>query len=127
MRAGKLRHLLEIQNFTTSQDAGTGEEPKTFGEGSNAFGVVSGSIKTLRGRELVAAQAEFAEAEVEIGVRYLAGVNSGMRIKHDPAGCCIAGADASTVRYYNVLNVNDVEERHVEMVLTCETGLADSR
>lgn len=117
MDAGKLRHLVEIQDYTVTQDS-SGDEPKTFGEGSNAFAVVNASIRTLGGREIERAQQIFATAEVEIRTRYISGVNAGMRVKHD---------DGSVVTYYNVLNVDDVERRHVELVLLCESGYSDDK
>lgn len=128
MNAGPLRHVVEIQAATGEQDPDTGDDDKVFGEGTSAFAAgVRASIHTLRGNELFNAQQEFAEATVEIGIRYLAGVNERMRVKHDPAACCIVGADESLVRYYNILNVNDVDERHFDMLLTCSTGISATK
>jgi len=117
MKAGALRHLVEIQGYTATQDS-SGDEPKEFGEGSNAFAVVKASIRTLRGRELFAAQQIFATAEVEIRTRYIRGVTEGMRIKHE---------DGETAEYFNILNVDDVDRRHRELVMLCETGISETK
>ena len=113
MNAGELRHVVEIQDYAVAQDS-SGDDVKTWHSGSSAFATVHASIKQLRGRELLAAQTKFAEAQVEIGIRYLAGVNARMRVKHLETGL-----------YFNILNVDDVELRHREMLLLCETGVSD--
>jgi SPP1 family predicted phage head-tail adaptor len=113
IEAGKLRHLVEIQGFTTAQDS-SGDDVKTYADGSGAFAHVHAEIKTLRGRELIAAQTEFAEADVQITIRYLDGLTERMRVLHDGI-------------YYDILNVNDIERLHRVMVLTCKTGVADDR
>jgi SPP1 family predicted phage head-tail adaptor len=111
LRVAPLRHYVEIQDYTEEQDS-SGDLVKGFGEGSQAYAVVRASIRTLRGRELLAAQSTYAEADAEIRIRYLDGVSERMRVKHGDT-------------YYDILNVDDVERRHIEMILTCRTGLAD--
>lgn len=115
LRAGDLRHVVEIQGYTLTAD-----EVKQFAGGSDAFAVVRASIRQLRGGELFAAQQEFATASVEIGIRYLEGVNAGMRVKHEDVR-------SGLITYYNILNVNDVDRRGFDMLLTCETGISETK
>lgn len=113
MEAGRLRHIVEIQNYTLAQDS-AGDEVKTYGSGSSAFATVRAEIKTLRGRELYAAQQDYAEAEVRITCRYVSGVTEKMRVAHDGV-------------YFDILNVDDVDRRHIQLVLLCKAGVADTR
>jgi SPP1 family predicted phage head-tail adaptor len=115
VNAGELRHIVEIQDYVNTQDA-SGDDIRSYGIGSSAFATVHASIKTLRGRELYAAQQLFAEADVEIRIRYRYGVTERMRVYHQHEGA-----------YYDILNVNDVERRHEEMILTCKTGPSTER
>lgn len=109
MQAGRLRHLVEIQNYTLTQDS-AGDEIKDYA----AFATLHAEIRTLRGRELYAAQQDYAEAEVRISCRYVAGVTEKMRVSHNGI-------------YYDILNVDDVDLRHIDLVLLCKKGMADER
>jgi len=114
MDAGLLRHVVEIQNYTMSQNS-SGDDVKTYGTGADAFATVHAQIITSGGRELYAAQQQFAEANAVIKMRYLAGVTERMRVYHAADGV-----------YYNILNVrtDDVSRREA-LILTCQTGLSD--
>lgn len=114
IESGKLRDLIEIQGYTLEQDT-RGNDIKAYGEGTASFASVYASIKTLRGNELFRAQQDFPEAQVEIEMRYVAGVNEQMRV-----------LDVRNVVYYDILNVNDVERRHRKMVLTCRGGVSET-
>jgi len=112
--AGLLRHVVELQDYTMSQNS-SGDDVKTYGTGSSAFATVHAQIITSGGRELYAAQQQFAEANAIIKMRYLAGVMERMRVYH-----------AADNAYYDILNVrtDDVSRREF-LVLTCKTGLSD--
>lgn len=112
--AGLLRHLVEIQDYRMTQNT-SGDDVKTYGTGSSAFATVYAQIITSGGRELYAAQQQFAEANAIIKMRYVAGVTERMRVYHAADGV-----------YYNILNArtDDVSRREF-LVLTCQTGLSE--
>jgi SPP1 family predicted phage head-tail adaptor len=65
MQAGRLRHLITIQNFTTTRDS-SGQPVEEWVDGANT----RAEVKGISGRELVAAGAETAEATVRVWMRY---------------------------------------------------------
>ena len=108
MRAGKLRHRITIQRRTQTPD-GFGGPVDTWTD----FAVsVPASVETLSGRELVAAQAQHAEATVQFGMRYLAGVDTTMRIVY-------AGLN------HDIVSVIDVGERRRELQVLTKRGLCE--
>ncbi|AIR90225.1 phage head closure protein [Pseudomonas cremoricolorata] len=79
MRAGDLRHQVEIQHKVASRDPVTLE----FGEPEwQVLAKVWAQINPLSARDLIAAQAAQSEATARIVIRYRPGVLSTMRIIH---------------------------------------------
>lgn len=77
----------------------------------------SAKVDPLSGRELLAAQAVHAEITTEIWVRYRPALSdplaaAAMRIRYKG-------------RYYNILSVIDVDERHQWVVCQCSVGVAE--
>lgn len=105
MRAGQLRHVVDVEAYTEVQD-GTGQPIKTYA----LFSRRHARIRHLSGRELFAAQELFAAANVEITMRYFDGLVETMRIRHRD-------------RLYNILNIDDTELRHIQYICLCQTGL----
>lgn len=106
---GELRHVITIESFVIEQNS-SGEDVKTY----SFYAKRNARIRTLRGRELIAAQADFAAADVEIVCRFVRGLTEKMRIRHGDT-------------YYDIVNVDDVDRLHVWHILSCQTGLADER
>lgn len=104
---GELRHRVTVESVSIDQDS-SGNDVKSY----DTFASRWARIRTLRGRELIAAQAEYAEAECEIVVRFVSGLNETMRINHNST-------------YYNILNADDVDRLGVWHVLMCSTGLLE--
>lgn len=104
MRAGSLRHLVRVEQYTETQD--TAGQPI---KGYTTFATVHASIDNITGQELFRVQEVFPAATARIKMRYLRGLDSRMRIVHGET-------------YYNILDVDDVEERHIEHVCLCQTG-----
>lgn len=77
MRAGDLRHRIEIQHKVTPRDPVTGE----FGEPIwESFAKVWAQVVPLSMRDLIAAKAQQSEATGRMVIRYRTGVLSTMRI-----------------------------------------------
>lgn len=76
MQAGRLRHLITIQNFTTKRDS-SGQPVEEWVDVANT----RAEVKGISGRELVAAGAETAEATVRVWMRYRPDVSAASRIK----------------------------------------------
>jgi SPP1 family predicted phage head-tail adaptor len=107
VEAGRLRHIVEIQTYAVGLDS-NGDEARTY----TTFATVHAEIVPMRGRELFAAQQEFAEVDVRISMRYRPGVTTNMRVLHENV-------------YYDIVSVIDVEMRHVDIVLYCKAGITD--
>lgn len=74
-------------------------------------------IRNLSGneRKLTSHGGQVQEAKTEFTVRYDGRLNSGVnRVVYDG-------------KYYNIKHVNDYNENHRFMILTCDTGLNDGR
>jgi len=79
MKAGDLRHRVEIQHLVPFRDSGSGE----YGEPVwQAFANVWASVEPLSARDLIAAQAGQSEASARVVIRYRAGLLPTMRIMH---------------------------------------------
>lgn len=79
MRAGVLRHPIEIQHKVAVRDSATGE----FGEPSwQTLASTWAAVESLSARDLIAAQAAQSEATARIVIRYRADVLPAMRIVH---------------------------------------------
>ncbi|WP_313328704.1 phage head closure protein [Pseudomonas qingdaonensis] len=77
MRAGPLRHRIEIQHRVASRDSDTGE----YGEAVwQPFARVWSQISPLSARDFIAAKAAQSEATARIVIRYRDGVLPTMRI-----------------------------------------------
>lgn len=101
MEAGKLRHLVKVQ-----EPMPTANE---FGEPEIAwvdFATVWAAIEPLRGRERWAAQQINAEVSHRIRMRFLAGVLATFRVLFG-------------VRAFDIQAVLNIEERNRELQLLC--------
>ena len=79
MKAGKLRHRIEIQDYTETQDSDTGEMVKSWG----TLAVVWGAIEPLSAKEFSAAQAEQSKVSLRVTIRYRDGIKPNMRLYHE--------------------------------------------
>ena len=98
MHAGKLRHLLTLQQSTDTQNA-RGEAIENWSDEADLWG----SIRPLVGREGFDANQMYANATHEIRVRYRAGVAPKKRFKHGS-------------RVFDIEAVVNVDERSRELV-----------
>lgn len=110
MRAGSLRHKIRIQVAATVKDK-FGATVTTWTDYREAMA----SIEVMKSYDKAAVAATWPGADVTITVRYIAGLVANMRV---------VGPDGTT---YSILGApNDVEQRHREMILTCQSGLKAS-
>lgn len=103
MRAGKLRHRIEIQQKTITQDA-YGAPVITW----TKFADVWASVEPLNSREFFAAQSVQSEVSGKIILRYLYGITTKMRVVHAGEVYDITGAlnDGKSGKEYIVLMVS---------------------
>jgi SPP1 family predicted phage head-tail adaptor len=106
MRAGELRHRVELQRATITRDP-MGGEVKTWAQ----LGIHWASVEPLTGQETFAAQQEGAKVDVRIRLRYEPGIVPTLRVRH--------GA-----RIYDVTAVLDLEGRHRELHLMATEAVA---
>ena len=105
MRAGALRHKIVIESPTTT---------KTNGVSTSAwatFATVQASIEMLKGFDRANAQVTWPGADYTIGIRYIPGVTTIMRI-----------VDEDGMIYSILGQPEDVDKRHREIVITAQSG-----
>lgn len=108
MDAGKLRHYVTIQTYAETSAGSRGEKQ---GGWQDALATVPAEIVTLTGRELELARQIIAQASVRIRLRYHVGVTTKSRIVWNG-------------RVFNVVHVNNVDQRNRELVCLCSEGAA---
>lgn len=109
MRAGKLRHRVKLQAFTTTVDPDTGYRDKAWTDVATLWAEVA----PLSGREFLAAAATQSKVTARITIRHRAGVTNNHRILH-----------GSTI--YNIEAVlPDANSGKEHLTLMCSTGVND--
>ena len=105
--AGKLKHMVTIESLTQTRDA-EGGMVDTW----SLFATSWAAIKNLSGNErtVTAQGGKTAEARTEFTIRYLPGVTAKMRVVYND-------------KFYDIAHVNDYDESHRFIVLTCSTGV----
>ena len=76
--AGKLRHKVMLQSFTTTVDMSTGDRIEAWAD----VGAIWAAVEPLSGREYIAAAATQSQVTARITIRYRAGVTAAQRIAH---------------------------------------------
>jgi SPP1 family predicted phage head-tail adaptor len=79
MRAGKLRHRIDIEEKKETQDETTGSMVDSW---SPVFRDVPASISPLSVREFIASKSETSQIAARIVIRFREGLNAEMRIVH---------------------------------------------
>lgn len=102
MRAGKLRHFISfISEDIVSQDDSGGivRTPRIH---ARAWA----RVEELSGTELVHAQQKKPNSTHEVGLRYVANLDTTMKIRHNG-------------KLFNIENIDDIDGRHIELVILC--------
>ena len=102
IRAGQLRHQIELQSPTDVED-GEGGVTQTWA----TFARRMAAIEPLRGRELIEARQVAANVTHQVRLRYEPGVTPRCRVLFGD-------------RILNIDSVIDLEERHIELSLLCK-------
>ncbi len=79
MRAGKLKHRVQIERYTEARDTTTGELDESW----NVVDTVWANVRPLLGRERFQAQQVKADITDEVSIRYYPGITSKDRIRHN--------------------------------------------
>ena len=108
MRSGTLRNLITIQE-PTKVKSDSGAMVTTW----STFKQVWGGIRTLRGYEKQSAESSWSGADSKINIRYIPGLLSTMRISFNDV-------------IYSIFDINDIDERHREVIFTCQSGVKAS-
>lgn len=95
MRAGLLRHRIEIQEQTQTEDA-AGQPIRTWTTVFTRWGEIS----PLRGKEKVEAEQVKSKTNVKIRLRYCAVLTTEYRLKHGG-------------KFYNIESIVNVGEREI--------------
>ncbi len=107
IRAGKLRHVMEIEQATESRNA-IGEAIQTW----STFATRHVSVEPFQGREFWSAKQVNAERNLRVRMRYLEGLTTKMRLNW-----------RARSRLFDILSIVDVNERNHEMLLLVEERL----
>jgi len=109
--AFKLRHRVDIQAYTTTEDSDTGAVEESFVSIlSSDDALIPAEIAPLSGREFVAAQALQAGVNTRITIRWQAGIVPTMRVVHDGLN-------------YDIKAVLPDPTLRRHLTLMCETGV----
>ena len=105
MLAGKLRHYVNIETPTRTK-SGSGSVTIAW----TLFKRVWAGIETLKGYEKQTAEAAWPGSDSKVSIRYISGVLPTMRIVYND-------------QIYSVLGINDIDQRHRSIELTCQSGV----
>lgn len=111
MIIGKLKNLITFEGLSQAKDSSGGMVDSWVQIAS-----VWAQIKNLSGNErtLTASGGQSTEARTEFTIRYLQNINTKHRIAYNGM-------------VYNIKHINDWNEEHSMMIITCDTGLNDGR
>lgn len=105
MRAGDRRHLISIEQPIKTKDKFKADTVEW-----QLFNKVWASIESLKGYEKTVAKASWPTATVKIGMPFIKGLLPTMRVTYEGV-------------IYSILDVDDVDLRHRDVYLVCETGM----
>lgn len=112
MQAGKLRHRVQI---CTRPLVETGYE-KRESDTLVAAATVWAEVVTLSGLELIRAQQVAPEATHQVRLRFYRGLTRKHKLKWtDP--------DSNTAHEFDINHIDDVDQRHREIVLICKEAV----
>lgn len=113
MLTQRLRHRVDIQEFSVSEDS-NGESITESWESirADAEPLIAAEVMPLSGREFVAAQAIQAGVTTRITIRYRASMRPTMRVLHEGS-------------IYNIKAVLPDPKLRKHLTLMCESGVND--
>lgn len=102
IRAGELRHRIQLVKPTLVQDASGGIEE----DQASVTATVWASVEALTGRELYAAQQKVSEVTHKITIRYMSGITAKLNVRFDN-------------REFQIEAVQNPDERRKMLLLLC--------
>ena len=105
LNAGELKHTVNVQALSQTRGA-MGSSVETWASGTEVWA----KIEPLSNREMFAAQQVKNVATHRITIRYFAGLTTSQRLRHV----------VQTTRFFNIISIRDIEERHEFMELLCQ-------
>jgi len=105
MRAGQLRHRLQLQSATTAPDD-FGQPIPTW----STYADVWGEVRPLTGRERYTAQQVQSSLSHQVRIRYRGGVAETHRVRW---------VDKATIKILDINAVLNTEQRDRELLLLC--------
>ena len=109
MQAGRLRDRVVIQNITTSRDP-SGQLVESWHDGAEIWAEVKG----ISGRELVAAGAETAVANIRVWTRFRSDITAASRLR------VMTGAFKGAI--LNIIGPPIPDSRGVQLEILCKQG-----
>ena len=103
-----MRSFITIQQ-PTKVKSGSGAMTTTW----STFKQVWAGIRTIRGVEKQSAESSWPGADSKIKIRYVSGLLPTMRISYNNI-------------IYSIFDINDIDERHREVIFTCQSGAKSS-
>lgn len=110
MQAGRLRHKVKIQNFSTTR-LPSGQPDKVWVDGMTVWAEVKG----ISGRELMSSGAEKPEATIRVWIRYRTDVSASSRL------VCLTGPFKGKVLEVNGQPIPDARTSQLEIL--CRLGV----
>jgi SPP1 family predicted phage head-tail adaptor len=107
MKSERLRHSIVIERPVDIRTPSGG-----FDQSWEVFASVRALVRPLSGREQHFASQTYPTANLMVELRYYPGITSKMRVKFVPS-------TGATPRYLAIEFVQNVNERNVDMMLTC--------
>jgi SPP1 family predicted phage head-tail adaptor len=102
IRAGDLRHRIQLVQPTLVQDKSGGVEE----DQATIFATVWAQIEALTGRELYAAQQRVSQVSHQITLRYMPGITATLNVRFNN-------------REFQILSVENPDERTKMLILLC--------
>lgn len=118
MRAGRLRHFVEVQEPDLVDDSGHGgqstrpaTEPGSDGSGWRRRGDTWVAVEPMSSREVL------SEGRIGLGVTHMVRARDTWKIDQT---CRLKLIRGDVTKYLHVIGIQHVEERGREVLLTCE-------
>jgi SPP1 family predicted phage head-tail adaptor len=105
MNPGAMRHSITIKVRPTTQNS-YGEEITNILQW-NDFVTRYASVSPVTGREFYAAQQTNTKVSTKFTIRFIPGITAAMKVVYG-------------VRTFNIISVQDTDERHITITLICE-------
>ena len=105
MRAGKLRHKVELQSYTEARDD-FGAAIETYSTYAKVWASINPTAGVLAGKEFISGQQVSEEAGYEITIRYNSSVDVKHRVKFG-------------LRLFDINVIKNVDEKNEYLILIC--------